>query len=193
MTRPTEYRHPLIFTNPLKPASRYTMVVLTNKTHDECHVNNIINIFISFFMKNSIWAGGRSTKNLTLEEIKESNLRLQKQYVYVPYLLLPADSTVFSNPLHASTVHSTVPFNLLHLPRGEGDSDARHWKLRPADVMLWTQSSREVSSIRTSDWHQSQNPRHQIFTTSCRKQFLNYTSIIKTQTPGRHVFKEATS
>lgn len=55
------------------------------------------------------------------------------------YLLLPADGAVLSNPLHASTVHSTVPLNLLYLLDGEGDSNARHWQLRPADVVLRTQ------------------------------------------------------
>lgn len=55
------------------------------------------------------------------------------------YLLLPADGAMFSNPLHASAVHSTVPLDILHLPEGEGDSNARHRQLRPADVVLWTQ------------------------------------------------------
>ena len=54
------------------------------------------------------------------------------------YLLLPADGAVLGNPLHASTVHSTVPLYLLHLLEGEGDSNARHRQLRPADVVLWT-------------------------------------------------------
>lgn len=31
------------------------------------------------------------------------------------YLLLPADGAMFGNPLQASTVHSAVLFNLLHL------------------------------------------------------------------------------
>lgn len=54
------------------------------------------------------------------------------------YLLLPADGAVLSNPLQASTVHSAVPLNLLHLLEGEGDGNARHWQLRPANVVLWT-------------------------------------------------------
>lgn len=48
-------------------------------------------------------------------------------YIYVSqYLFLPADGIVLSNPLQASTVHSTVLLNLLHLLEGEGDSNARN-------------------------------------------------------------------
>ncbi len=64
------------------------------------------------------------------------------------YLLLPADGAVLSNPLHASSVHSTVLLNLLHLLDGEGHSNARHWQLRPADVVLWTRSEEKVSPIK---------------------------------------------
>lgn len=62
------------------------------------------------------------------------------------YLLLPADGAVLSNPLQASTVHSAVPLNLLDLLEGEGDGDARHRQLRPADVVLWTHLTAKLTT-----------------------------------------------
>lgn len=53
-------------------------------------------------------------------------------------LFYAADGTIFGNPLHATTIHCTVPLNLLNLLQGEGDSDAWHRQLWPADVVLWT-------------------------------------------------------
>lgn len=64
------------------------------------------------------------------------------------YLLLPADGAVLSDPLQASTVHGAVPLNLLHLLQGEGDGNARHGQLRPADVVLWTRSKQQVSTMK---------------------------------------------
>ena len=65
-------------------------------------------------------------------EMHKNNMNMSQ------YLLLPAHGAVLSNPLEASAVHSTVPLDLLHLLEGEGDRNARHRQLRPADVVLLT-------------------------------------------------------